>query len=255
MPGYPLPMMYQYVPPEPPPLPLAGMLAWYDPSDLTTLFQNTDFTNPVTADGQNIRSMLDKSGNNNHWVYSAGSTLTYETDGTLHWMAFTNTYGEVASFVGATNIPQFSMYGGWVVNTGTNIIPFIMGNSGFTQRVLEIQNQSGNSVYVNPTVQCGFTGGSIVGSKRFLGAGFDGPSGNPGKVLLSVNGTPLTQTTGSPTSTATPNTPIILRFPSFTTMAAGGAVGELYGMVLYSLIQSGVNLTQIQEYYDAKMGI
>jgi hypothetical protein len=35
--------------------------AWYDPSDLTTLFQDSNGTTPVTADGQPVGLMLDKS--------------------------------------------------------------------------------------------------------------------------------------------------------------------------------------------------
>lgn len=40
--------------------------AWYDPSDLTTLFQDSAGTTPVTADGQPVGKSLDKSGRGNH---------------------------------------------------------------------------------------------------------------------------------------------------------------------------------------------
>ena len=39
---------------------------WYDPSDITTLFQDSAGTTPVTAVGQTVGRMLDKSGRNNH---------------------------------------------------------------------------------------------------------------------------------------------------------------------------------------------
>lgn len=39
--------------------------AWYDPSDLTTLYQDSAGTTPVTADGDPVGLMLDKSGNGN----------------------------------------------------------------------------------------------------------------------------------------------------------------------------------------------
>lgn len=39
---------------------------WYDPSDLTTLFQDSAGTTPVTATGQTVGRMLDKSGRGNH---------------------------------------------------------------------------------------------------------------------------------------------------------------------------------------------
>ena len=40
--------------------------AWYDTSDLSTLFQDTAGTIPVTANGQFVRYISDKSGNGNH---------------------------------------------------------------------------------------------------------------------------------------------------------------------------------------------
>lgn len=40
--------------------------AWYDPSDLSTLFQDSAGTTPVTALGQPVGLMLDKSGRDNH---------------------------------------------------------------------------------------------------------------------------------------------------------------------------------------------
>ena len=39
---------------------------WYDPSDLSTLFQDSAGTTPVTATGQTVGRILDKSGRGNH---------------------------------------------------------------------------------------------------------------------------------------------------------------------------------------------
>ena len=39
---------------------------WYDPSDLSTLFQDTSGTTPVTTPGQTVALMLDNSGNDFH---------------------------------------------------------------------------------------------------------------------------------------------------------------------------------------------
>lgn len=45
------------------PTAISGLVAWYDFSDLSTLFQNTIGTTPVTTDGQSIARANDKSGN------------------------------------------------------------------------------------------------------------------------------------------------------------------------------------------------
>lgn len=47
---------------------IAGLLGWYDPSDLSTLYQDSAMTTPVTADGQPVGAMLDKSGNGLHMI-------------------------------------------------------------------------------------------------------------------------------------------------------------------------------------------
>ena len=44
--------------------------AWYDPSDLSTLFQDSAGTTPVTAVEQPVGRMLDKSGRGNHATQS-----------------------------------------------------------------------------------------------------------------------------------------------------------------------------------------
>jgi len=61
--------------------------AWYDPSDLTTLYQDSAGTTPVAADGDPVGLMLDKSGKGNHASQSvAASRPIYRTDGALHWL-------------------------------------------------------------------------------------------------------------------------------------------------------------------------
>jgi hypothetical protein len=63
--------------------------AWYDPSDLTTLFQDDAGTTPVVSDGDPVGLMQDKSGNGNDATQSvSASRPTYRTDGTLHWLEF-----------------------------------------------------------------------------------------------------------------------------------------------------------------------
>ena len=54
---------------------------WYDPSDLSTLFQDAAGTTPVTAAGQSVGLVLDKSGRGNHATQSTSlSRPTYQVD-------------------------------------------------------------------------------------------------------------------------------------------------------------------------------
>lgn len=54
---------------------------WYDISDVSTLFQDTAGTTPVTAVGQSVARVNDKSGNGAHLTQAtAGSRPTYQID-------------------------------------------------------------------------------------------------------------------------------------------------------------------------------
>lgn len=66
--------------------------AWFDPSDLTTMFQDAAGTTPVTADGQPVGLIRDKSWRSNHASQATTARRpTYKTDGTHHWLAFDGT--------------------------------------------------------------------------------------------------------------------------------------------------------------------
>jgi hypothetical protein len=59
---------------------------FWDPSDLSTTFQDTAGTVPATADGQTVKCIKDKSGNGNHLTSSVGCTL--HNSGSQWWLEF-----------------------------------------------------------------------------------------------------------------------------------------------------------------------
>lgn len=63
--------------------------AWYDPSDLPTLFQDAAGTTPVTAAGQPVGLVRDKSGRGNH-ASQVTSTMRpiLRNSGVLWWLEF-----------------------------------------------------------------------------------------------------------------------------------------------------------------------
>lgn len=108
---------------------------WYDPSDLSTLFQDAAGTVPVTAAGQPVGRMLDKSGRGNHAFQSTAAsrpmlrqnatTGAYylETDGSDDWMStsaidFTGT-DKVSVFTGVRKLSDATT--GVVVELGTTV--------------------------------------------------------------------------------------------------------------------------------------
>lgn len=124
MPGYPIPMMYYPGGTPEPPLPV---LSWYDPSDLSTLFQDSSFTVPVTADGQTVHGILDKGLGGNHLIYTTGAgTVTYETaTGMGSWIAANAQILERAVFSGLSNKAQVTIVNFWQITalTGTSPSP------------------------------------------------------------------------------------------------------------------------------------
>lgn len=60
---------------------------WYDPSDLSTLWQDSAGTLPVTAAGQPVGRIADKSGNGKHLTQSASAncpTLQFDSKGNAY---------------------------------------------------------------------------------------------------------------------------------------------------------------------------
>lgn len=63
--------------------------AWYDPSDLLSMFQDDLGVTPVTAANQAVGMIRDKSGNGNHAVQAtASSRPILRNSGALWWLSF-----------------------------------------------------------------------------------------------------------------------------------------------------------------------
>lgn len=67
--------------------------AWYDPSDFSTMWQDTAGTTAVTATGQTVKRIDDKSGNGNHLSYATGPILRQDGSG-YYYLEFTAASGE-----------------------------------------------------------------------------------------------------------------------------------------------------------------
>jgi hypothetical protein len=72
------------------PADMPSLGAWYDPSDLSTMFQDAAGTTPVTAAGQPVGLILDKSGNGYHASQSTSTARPlFQVDGSGHcYLAF-----------------------------------------------------------------------------------------------------------------------------------------------------------------------
>ena len=88
---------------------------WYDPSDLSTLFQDAAGTTPVTAAGQPVGRMLDKSGRGNHATQSTAinrPTLQIDAGGRYYLACDGVDDGMSASAIDLTSTNKLTVFAG-----------------------------------------------------------------------------------------------------------------------------------------------
>jgi hypothetical protein len=100
--------------------------AWYDPSDLSTLWKDTAGTDPVTADSDAVARIDDKSGNGFHMIQAtAASRPLYKTSGGLHWLEFDGSDDLLAYSTGGltwlASQKEFVCYAGMNTNVSNGV--------------------------------------------------------------------------------------------------------------------------------------
>lgn len=123
-----------YLPWTPLPLFAAGEQgAWYDPSDLSTLFQDAAGTIPVTAVGDPVGRMLDKSGRGNHAAQSVSAARpAYQTDGALHWLEFDGVDDFMGVSMDLTGSPNVQVLVGVYPGTPSTVLCRLLHFGGFS---------------------------------------------------------------------------------------------------------------------------
>jgi len=121
---------------------------WFDPSDLSTLYQDTNQSIPVTADGQSVALMRDKSGNNYHATQAVSSKRpTYRTDGVLHWLDFDG----VSQFMIVENSAWFDGMTAFTFQVTTHIDPASLSYSSVFGKIKEEPYAGFNMQPINTT--------------------------------------------------------------------------------------------------------
>lgn len=170
---------------------------FYDPNDLTTLYQDAAGTIPVTAAGQPVGLMKDKSGRNNHasQTVSASRPILQQTpilgnellangdfsNGTVGWGTSSSTYEVIGKALKVTSTGT--------VHTQTSIA-FPSSAMGKRVRVsCKYKDKSSSSTWVSFTVWNGTQG--VLSQARSNTAGslsvsFDVPSNWSGILILKL---------------------------------------------------------------------
>lgn len=164
--------------------------AWYDPSDLSTLFQDAAGTTPVTADGDPVGLMLDKSGNGNH-ASQATSALRpiCRTAAGLHWLEFDG----VDDYINLGTSFFISRFVPFTINLWVAINPKpLSGTQSDFHRIISLRAEGASTfgiAYVNQ-LNSGYRGLYITNRSGWVKAdtSFYPPANTWGMITLTYNG-------------------------------------------------------------------
>lgn len=220
-----------------------GALAWYDPSDLASLFQDTAGTVPVTASGQSVARMNDKSGNGYHLLQAtAGNQPSLQQAGGLSWLAGDGT----ADYMTAT-IPNYSgstaTVAAAVLGTTNNFLGMIV--SGSTGNRFSLHAPFSTLAYFDCA---NTTTGRLSYTQAFAVAKVVANRGGTARVGR-INGVSVVTGGAAPTPASPYNTIILGN-------ATGGfAPARTYGFVVLQREVTDAELRLIEQWLAGKAGI
>lgn len=229
--------------------------AWYDPSDLSTLFQDTAGTIPVTSAGQPVGLMRDKSGRGNHATQAtATSRPILQTAGGKWYLQFDGVDDSMATgSIDMTATNKVTMWAG--VFKPSDALGKVLCE--FSQ---DVNANNGSFAFYAPGADGlhNYSGGSRGTVKMFADAiTYTAPHtavlcmianiGGP-RIEMRVNKTPLINTESQGTGNYG-NYPLYIG-------ARGGTIapfgGRLYGLIV--LGANGAPVAQTEDWMNGKTG-
>jgi len=237
--------------------------AWYDPSDLATLFQDSAGTVPVTASGQPVGLMCDKSGNGNHAAQAtAAKRPTYQTRDGLHWLGFdgVNDFLVTQTITPGTDKAQLF--------TGLKKLSNLRSDLIF-EHSSDLASNFGGFYLFAPIIQSGITSSYGATSRATAVAvafmpenSIPSPSTNAVSVLIDIGGdSVILRADGTIAAQSASDQGIgnFLAHPSYIGMRSGISSpfsGNIYGMVLrFGPNLSDAEIARAERFLAAKTGV
>lgn len=226
---------------------------FYSPWDLNTLFQDSAGTTPVTADGDPVGLMLDKSGNGNHASQATSlAKPVYRTDGVRHWLEF-----DGSAYLATSDI-DFSLVDEAVVATAFSrvdasstrcIVECSYPNNGFG---LFSAPSSGNGSIFYASGGDAFTRSTLHPYPDGVGVvAVGGSSVSPPLSQLRINGQLVDEDNRTQGAGGYSKAPL-----GVGARATGdwGSRGPLYGLVVVNQIQDA-SINRLEKYLASKSGV
>lgn len=234
--------------------------AWYDPSDLSTLFQDNLGTVPVTAAGQIVGMMRDKSGNGNHAVQATGAAKPIlRNTGLLWWVEFDGIDDFlVTSTMDFSTLNKLSLFAGArkLSDTATQMLaefsPVITNPGTFYLRAAT----SGAFDTVSTTDGIAFASdvGPAVAAPNttVLTSIFDNAAAAGSQILYRVDAVSQAPNTGSTPAGNFGN------FPLYIGRRGGLSLpfsGNLYGLIIRGASTTAADIVATEKYIGTKSGL
>lgn len=232
---------------------------WYDPSDFSTMFQDTSGTIAVTAVGDPVALIRDKSGNNNHAFQTTSNrrpTLGRDANG-YYYLNFNGTSSALATnSINFTSSNSLSLFAGVrkLTDSSTGIICELSSsalvNIGSFYLASAISNADNYRVYVN--------GSSVASVSQ---SGISAPSTNtifshitldtPGGFKLSIDGVNIPVGSANFSKVNFGNYPLYIGARNNSSIRFNG---RIYGLVVRSNLTPTAQIATVDRFINSKTG-
>lgn len=235
--------------------------AWYDPSDFSTMFQDAAGTVPVTAVGNPVGRILDKSGRGNHASQStptARPVLGQDGAG-RYYLSFDG----VDDFLVTGNVnfsatDKMSIFSGFTKLSDATTSKTLLGLS-----INPISTLSTFIVNTTQTIGSGIYGWRIRGDSTATGlpaAGFSSPITSVLTCLGDISGSLRTMRVNAiqrATSSLAIGTGNLISAPLFIGSIGGGSSffnGYVYSLIAVGSLASSSQIVETETWVNAKTG-
>ena len=227
--------------------------AWFDPSDLSTLFQDSAGTTPVTASGQPVGKMLDKSGNGNHATQAVSASRPIYTEGSgLAWLAFDGVgdFMAVADVSGMRQSIMTFFIGVDPLSLSSREEWFASGNSGaFSTNNYILGNDASSFQIFGRTPAAPVSQGSLTANTKVIVS--VRPDGT--NINSRING--AAQTTAALTLGTNDTTGFTLGSSKNNGVYSRFTQMNMYGLIVRGSTSSADEITSTEAYLAAKTGV
>jgi hypothetical protein len=235
---------------------------WYDPSDLTTLFQDSAEPpiTPVTAAGQTVGTMLDKSGNGNHARQTTTAARpTYQTGSGLHWLEFDGIDDAMfTSAIDLTGTDKISLFIGQrnLANSTFNVIAEFSGQADLNPGTFLVGNSFSNNYQNYGSLIRGTIAREVISANSFTAPNSSlltllGDIAAP-FVMFRINKSLVAENTSSLGNGNYGDHDLFIGARAGTGFHYNG---RLYGMIIVGKTASTNELADVETYMAAKSGV